>query len=392
LASYYGREKELLKTLSEKHNAGFNDLIISMSHKVSLGKDQPGAPEKINPVFPMSTPAENEMQTKKGSKNMLIGVVSVAGIVVIIVALYFSGVFKSGTKADLNSSDLASSQSNSISPGTSGNTGNDNSGNRAPTGNKEESDETRAYSTLQSYYADLMNRNFDATKYFADKVDRFITMRNVTPQVINSYINSSYYKEFVNAKSEIEQEPFVVTKESQDRYSVEYIENGTCYRTSLKKYQHSRVNVKVLLTSEFKIVFFHQYKLIENDYSDTPQQLTSDNTSQPKADQTETQNNSGSFYIISSAAVKTENQAKAKASELRNNGNSTGYLWIPDYASLSGAKFYCVYIGPFYTQHDCEIATEEYRKLHPDAYGLLVSQDRKRVQINGIDKVVVTQK
>jgi len=117
-----------------------------------------------------------------------------------------------------------------------------------------------------------------------------------------------------------------------------------------------------------------------------------DNKSQPNANQKVNQHNTGYFYIISAAAVKTENQAKAKATELRKNSNSTGYLWIPDYASLSGAQYYCVYIGPFYTQHACEVATEEYRKLHPEAYGLLVSQERKRVQINGISKVVVTQK
>ena len=71
-------------------------------------------------------------------------------------------------------------------------------------------------------------------------------------------------------------------------------------------------------------------------------------------------------------------------------GYQANYLWIPDYASLSGAKFYSVYIGPFSTQQECEIATEEYRKKDKNAYGLLVSQEPKRVQINGVGKVTVT--
>lgn len=96
------------------------------------------------------------------------------------------------------------------------------------------------------------------------------------------------------------------------------------------------------------------------------------------------------FYIINVTPVKTESEAKAKVAELKNNGNSAGYLWIPDYASLSGVQLYSVYVGPFLTQHDCEVATEEYRKKHPTAYGLLVSQDKKRVQINGIGKVTIT--
>lgn len=98
------------------------------------------------------------------------------------------------------------------------------------------------------------------------------------------------------------------------------------------------------------------------------------------------------FYIVNVAAVTTEGEAKTKAQALIKKGNEAGYLWIPDYASLSGAKFYSVYIGPYSTQYDCEIATENYRKINPQAYGLLVSQDNKRVQINGIGKVTVTEK
>jgi hypothetical protein len=98
------------------------------------------------------------------------------------------------------------------------------------------------------------------------------------------------------------------------------------------------------------------------------------------------------FYIINVAAVKKESDAKKKVQELNENGYQSDYLWIPDYPSLSGALYYSVYIGPFSTQYDCEVATEAYRIKHPEAYGLLVSQDNKRVQINGIGKVTVTKR
>lgn len=98
-----------------------------------------------------------------------------------------------------------------------------------------------------------------------------------------------------------------------------------------------------------------------------------------------------SFYILNIAATKSENEARKKVRELQEMGYDADYLWIPDYASLSGALFYCVYIGPFYTQYDCELATEEYRRINPTAYGLLVSQENKRVQINGIGKVSVSK-
>jgi hypothetical protein len=48
---------------------------------------------------------------------------------------------------------------------------------------------------------------------------------------------------------------------------------------------------------------------------------------------------------------------------------------------------FAVYIGPFSTQYDCEVATEDYRKNNPDAYGLLVSKDKRRVEIYGIGSV-----
>jgi len=103
-----------------------------------------------------------------------------------------------------------------------------------------------------------------------------------------------------------------------------------------------------------------------------------------------TASNSDDFYILNSTAVKTESQAINKANELRNKGYAAGYLWIPDYASLSQRQLFTVYIGPFYSQYECEKATEDYRRIVPGAYGTLVSQRRVRVQIIGIGKVLET--
>jgi hypothetical protein len=96
------------------------------------------------------------------------------------------------------------------------------------------------------------------------------------------------------------------------------------------------------------------------------------------------------FYILNVAAVSTHDEAESKSEELIRKGYSAGFLWIPDYKSLSGAKFYSVYIGPFDTQYECEVATDKYKKIFPGSYGLLVSQESKRVQINGVGKVTVT--
>lgn len=94
------------------------------------------------------------------------------------------------------------------------------------------------------------------------------------------------------------------------------------------------------------------------------------------------------FYIINVSAIKDAVSARKKVDELRSMGYESDYLWIPDYNSLSGAEYYSVYIGPFFSQYECEEATEAYRQRHPDAYGLLVSQNNVRVRINGIGKII----
>ena len=96
------------------------------------------------------------------------------------------------------------------------------------------------------------------------------------------------------------------------------------------------------------------------------------------------------FYIINTSATKNENQAKIKVENLISNGYKAGYLWIPDYKSLSGAEYYSVYIGHFYSQYECEKFVDFYRGINPESYGLLVSHENKRVKITGIGKVKVT--
>lgn len=98
------------------------------------------------------------------------------------------------------------------------------------------------------------------------------------------------------------------------------------------------------------------------------------------------------YYVVNIIAVSRLSMAKAKVSELKKKGYDAGYLWIPDYASLSGKKLYTVYIGTYATQRECEKATESLRKKFHDAYGSKVSQENESVFITGVGKVAITQK
>ena len=75
-------------------------------------------------------------------------------------------------------------------------------------------------------------------------------------------------------------------------------------------------------------------------------------------------------YIINISAIESEKLAQEGVAKLIKEGYKAGYLWIPDYASLSGAKYFCVFIGPFLTQNKCEVEVEEYRKVNSSVYGL----------------------
>lgn len=109
-----------------------------------------------------------------------------------------------------------------------------------------------------------------------------------------------------------------------------------------------------------------------------------------KTDHLKANDNNEAFYIVNVAATTSASEARTMSEKLKDEGYNSGFLWIPDYASLSGAQYYTVYIGPFSTQKECEIATEDYKRVDSKAYGLKVSQEKKRVQINGIGKVTVT--
>ena len=97
-----------------------------------------------------------------------------------------------------------------------------------------------------------------------------------------------------------------------------------------------------------------------------------------------------SFYILNTMACAKETNAVNATQKLIDEGYRAGYLWIPDYNSLSGKEYYTVYIGPFYSQYECEVEVEKYRKIQPTAYGLIVNQEHKRVEITGVGKVKVT--
>ena len=127
-------------------------------------------------------------------------------------------------------------------------------------------------------------------------------------------------------------------------------------------------------------------KPIDSSSATISEELNSENIDQPLLVNDEYKSDQD-CYILNVSAEKTEASARKKVRTLKNDGYKSGFLWIPNFSSLSGAKFYSVFIGPFATQLECELATESYRKIDNKAYGLLVSKKPERVEIRGLDKV-----
>ncbi len=239
---------------------------------------------------------------------------------------------------------------------------------------------------VKSYFTSLQNKTFDASNYFAPSVVRFFTMYNTTPSLINNEVNTNFYKEFVNPQSTIDESSVKIISKSNDELIIDFISSSVFYRNSKHKTQHVKTQVKTVFDNQFKIKYYNEYKILENTYDETT-----------AATSTSQFNEKGKFigsipcYIINVAAIADENVAINKVTELKGAGYNAGYLWIPDYKSLSGTNLFSVFIGPTKNQEECERATEEYRKKQPDAYGLLLSQENIRVEIKGVGKVSGTE-
>lgn len=87
-------------------------------------------------------------------------------------------------------------------------------------------------------------------------------------------------------------------------------------------------------------------------------------------------------YVIVNGSYGSENDARAEVSRLRNAGYSNpGYLWIPDFPSLSGKPFYATFLGPYPTREACREAYGSISKSGMYWYGIRVSYEPGRDEI-----------
>ncbi len=90
----------------------------------------------------------------------------------------------------------------------------------------------------------------------------------------------------------------------------------------------------------------------------------------------------GDCYVIITGSFVNETYARGYADSINKQGyQNIGYLWIPDYPSLSGKPFYATFIGPYQTYAACENNLRTLKKTGRFWYGIKVSYDSQRIEI-----------
>ena len=215
------------------------------------------------------------------------------------------------------------------------------------------------------YQSELVNKvygNNGCVKFHSKKAGK-----NFSSHLDNYYLN--YVKKLCNNPKATfyEEEPEVWPIDDQQEKAKREQE----IKKILEGIQN-RNNVKTVPEDEL---------LTDNIYEDEIRYDTEQNIDEEMETETD-------FYIIAVSVTSDKNEASKMVAELKSQGYNSNFLWIPDYKSLSGAKFYSVYIGPFNDINECANEVEKYRKIKPDAYALLVSNSsEQRVEIRGPGKI-----
>lgn len=84
-------------------------------------------------------------------------------------------------------------------------------------------------------------------------------------------------------------------------------------------------------------------------------------------------------WIINISATADQQEAAKEVQKLMEQDpkNKYGYLWIPDYKSLSGKELYVIFQGPYGYMDAIMPALIDYQKSNPKAYAIKVSKEKE---------------
>ena len=101
----------------------------------------------------------------------------------------------------------------------------------------------------------------------------------------------------------------------------------------------------------------------------------------PEIVKTSDKNQAPDFFIINVSGTSDIKEAVQQVKALRAKDYPAGYLWIPDYESLSKSELFSVFIGPFSGIDTTIKYLEYYKKVNSNAYAVKVGHNSERTSI-----------
>lgn len=210
------------------------------------------------------------------------------------------------------------------------------------------------YPIILAYYSDLNNENFNAWDYYASYVDNFITRKNISPNDINTLNQEK--TDFLYSNANITNNKLETIHESGNTIIATFWVDFSCWRTRKEKWQHCDINVEVIFNEKGKIISYREISFTNLVFTDGRYAVS--NNSEITNSYV---NNYGSFvfqdecYMIFTGAKVNESDCITWVDNKKREGYSNpGYLWIPDYPSLSGKKNYATFMGPYSSNEECK--------------------------------------
>ncbi|MEZ4937829.1 MAG: hypothetical protein R2799_09580 [Crocinitomicaceae bacterium] len=118
--------------------------------------------------------------------------------------------------------------------------------------------------------------------------------------------------------------------------------------------------------------------------NETNESPRSDSNKESKTDSTETQTQlippveiKDYAWIINISATPDQTEASSEVQKLmgKNPEGKYGYLWIPDYKSLSGKELFVVFQGPYMSMDNAMEELIEIQKTNPNSYAVKASKE-----------------
>lgn len=94
------------------------------------------------------------------------------------------------------------------------------------------------------------------------------------------------------------------------------------------------------------------------------------------------------FVPVNAFGEEDEVKAQTWVKDHQEKGEKVGYLWIPTFQSLSGAKKFAVGYGTFNNIEKCIAIVDSLREAgQPGVYGVRIDEDGHRMEIRGKNKI-----